>query len=152
MNLLILHSVISRGISNFRSQLLNQGLSWIFYDFLQAGQSDLVEDKCPSTIQQHQLTSLDIRQSETSDNLQKIDAINMNHEQSKLESDLIKCKTFLSAPLVLMNRQKLEDLKVMISEHIHLFDEAFVPASFTDQEASEIVEKMKMFIANDFNG
>ena len=144
MNLLILHSVISRGISNFRSQLLNQGLSWIFYDFLQAGQSDEVEDKCPSTIQQQQLTSSDIRQSETSDNLQKIDAINMNHEQSKLESDLIKCKTFLSAPLVLMNRQKLEDLKVIITEHIHLFDEAFVPANFTDQEASEIVEKMKM--------
>ena len=143
MNLLILHSVISRGISNFRSQLLNQGLSWIFYYFLQAGHSDEVEDKCPSVTQQ-QLTASDIRQSEISDNLHKLDAINMNHEQSKLESDLIKCKTFLSAPLILMNRQKLEDLKVIITEHIHLFDEAFVPANFTDQEASDIVEKMKM--------
>ena len=66
----------------------------------------------------------------------------MNHEQSKLESDLIKCKTFLSAPLILMNRQKLEDLKVIITEHIHLFDEAFVPANFSDEKASEIVDKM----------
>ena len=110
---------------------------------MQGGQSDELEDKCIK--QQPQLSSSDIGQSETSDNLHTVDApTNMNHEQSKLESDLVKCKTFLSAPLLLMNRQKLEDLKVMISEHIHLFDEAFVPASFTDQEASEIVEKMKM--------
>lgn len=90
------------------------------------------------------MASQDLTKTETNDNHQCLNALNMNHEQSKLESDLIRCETFLSAPLILMNRQKLEDLKVIITEHIHLFDEAFVPANFTDQQASDIVEKMKI--------
>ena len=87
---------------------------------LQTDQSKEIEDKCLSNTEKQLAT--DIRQSETCDNLQQLDDINMNLEQSKLESDLIKCKNFLSAPLMLMNRQKLEDLKVMIREALKEFN------------------------------
>ena len=74
---------------------------------------------------------------------EEADEDNMNREQSKLESDLIKCSNLLSSVLFLHDSQIMNDLKEEINEHFHLFDEAFVPAYFTEEESTEIVEKMK---------
>ena len=68
---------------------------------------------------------------------------NMNRDQSKLELDLMKCSNLLSSVLFLHDSQIMNDLKEEINEHFHLFDEAFVPACFTEEESTEIVEKMK---------
>ena len=71
------------------------------------------------------------------------DARMRQREESKLEADLARCQNLLAAPLTLGAADSLKQLKEQISEHFKLFDEAFVPAYFTDQEAADIVEKMK---------
>ena len=63
--------------------------------------------------------------------------------QIKLESDLSLCKEFLSLPLILQQPEKMEQEKAKIADHSHLFEDAFVPAFLSEDEAAELVDQMK---------
>ena len=69
--------------------------------------------------------------------------MNRDREQSKLEADLVKCSHLLASAVTLHDSQIMNDLKDEINEHFQLFDDAFVPAYFTEEESTDIVEKMK---------
>ena len=63
--------------------------------------------------------------------------------QIKLESDLTLCKEFLSLPLTLHHPDKMEEEKNKIADHSQLFEDVFVPAHLSEDEAAELVDQMK---------
>ena len=63
--------------------------------------------------------------------------------QIKLETDLTRCREFLAQPLLLRPPARLEEEKSRIADHSLLFEDAFVPAHLSEEEAAELVEKMK---------
>ena len=63
-------------------------------------------------------------------------------DPSKLELDILQCKTLLSSSLHVEDSDNLEDTCAKIDKHIHLFDEAFIPAYLTEDEASDLVEQI----------
>ena len=62
---------------------------------------------------------------------------------SELESDLVKCSKLLETPVSVKSVPELSRLKEQVVNHYHLFDDVFVPASVTEDEAATFVEKMK---------
>ena len=63
--------------------------------------------------------------------------------QIKLETDLSRCREFLARPLLLHPPGRLEEEKTRIADHSLLFEDAFVPAHLSEEEAAELVDKMK---------
>ena len=63
--------------------------------------------------------------------------------QIKLETDLTRCREFLAQPLLLHHPAGMEEEKNRIADHSLLFEDAFVPAHLSEEEATELVDKMK---------
>ena len=66
-----------------------------------------------------------------------------SRDPSQLESDLKKCQSLLSSPLQVQSIEDLIKSKENLHHHYHLFDDAFVPVYFTEEQANNIVEQMK---------
>ena len=63
-------------------------------------------------------------------------------EPSKLELDISQCQELLSSALCLEDSHEMDDISSQIKEHIQLFDEAFIPAYLTEDEAGVLVEQL----------
>ena len=74
---------------------------------------------------------------------EKAEGEDQPRSQIKLETDLTRCKEFLAQPLVLHPPARMEEEKIRIADHSLLFEDAFVPAHLSEEEAAELVEKMK---------
>ena len=56
--------------------------------------------------------------------------------------DLQACLTLLQPTLVLEDTSHMEDLAVALADHQKLLSDVFVPASFSEEEAGEMVQQV----------
>ena len=63
-------------------------------------------------------------------------------EPCQLEVDLQACLTLLQPTLVLEDTSHMEDLAVALADHQKLLSDVFVPASFSEEEAGEMVQQV----------
>jgi len=112
---------------------------------------DCSSGKVISTVPTNSVSSLTIpvlhrEKSEVFITLQTVendtDSSMSSRDPSKLELDLLQCRNLLSSTVFLEDSHHMEDIWAQIEEHIHLFDEAFVPAYLTEDEAGVLVEQI----------
>ncbi len=63
-------------------------------------------------------------------------------EVSELELNLEKCDQYLQEPFFLEDTSSLEDILREVNSHLKLLSDVFVPASLTDDEASEVLDRL----------
>ena len=63
-------------------------------------------------------------------------------EPCQLEVDLQACLALLQPTLVLEDTSHMEDLAVALADHQKLLSDVFVPASFSEEEAGEMVQQV----------
>ena len=63
-------------------------------------------------------------------------------EISELELNLDKCDRYLQEPFYLEDTSSLEDILREAHSHLKLLADAFVPASLTDDEASDVLDRL----------
>ena len=65
-------------------------------------------------------------------------------EPCQLDLDLQACLALLQPILVLEDTSQMEELAVALVDHQKLLSEVFVPASFSEEEASRMVQQVRI--------
>ena len=66
----------------------------------------------------------------------------LSREISELEQNLRVCERFLDSVLCLQDSVDLEDEVTEVHSHLHLLADAFVPASLTEDESADVLNKL----------